>query len=171
MNDSTFEKENISDNRFHKLTLPPVNLKVTRSDGIIKVFDPLRQKLVALTPEEFVRQHFVAWLMSAKGYPSSLLANELSLHVNGRRRRCDTVAFSPEGETLLIVEYKAPTVDVTQDVFDQIVRYNMALRSRYLVVSNGIRHYCCSIDYKTASYQFVADIPAYQSLRGYSCDN
>lgn len=153
------------------LSLPPVSLKVRCMDGVVKVFDSLREKFVALTPEEFVRQHFVAWLISVKGYPKSLLANEFSLNMNGLSRRCDTVAFSPEGDTLLIVEYKAPSVDVTQDVFDQIVRYNTVLRARYLVVSNGIHHYCCQIDYKKDTYHFVPEIPSYSSLRMPSSDN
>ena len=87
-----------------------------------------------------------------KHYPKSLLANEIGIEVNCRKRRCDTVAFTPEGKPLLIVEYKAPGINVTQAVFDQIVRYNMSLHALYLAVSNGLRHYCCRIDYANRTY-------------------
>lgn len=153
------------------LALPPVDLRLRREDGILKVWDALRSKFVALTPEEYVRVHFVDWLMKTKGYPAGLLANEYPIEVNGCRRRCDTIAFTPEGEPLLIVEYKAPTVAVSQNVFDQIVRYNMALHARYLVVSNGLNHYCCVVDYARHSYHFIPEIPDYGALRRLHGDN
>lgn len=128
-------------------------------DGILKVFDPLRRKYVALTPEEYVRQHFTSWMTSQLGYPSSLMSNEVSISLNNTRRRCDTVVFRSDGTHAMIVEYKAPTVEITQSVFDQIARYNMVLRSRYLVVSNGLRHFCCEMDYNTDSYSFLPQIP------------
>ncbi len=130
---------------------------------ILKVFDPLRGKYVALTPEEYVRQHFTAWMTESLGYPASLMKNEVSLSLNNTRRRCDTVVFRSDGTPAVIVEYKAPTVAITQNVFDQIVRYNMVLRSKYLIVSNGLIHYCCKMDYDVESYAFLPRIPIWST--------
>ena len=146
------------------LNLPPVPLKIREEEGFTKVFDPIRGKWVVLTPEEWVRQHFTAWLASEYHYPASLISNEIGIEVNGTRKRCDTVVFSNDGSPRIIVEYKAPEIKVTQDVFDQIVRYNMTLHADYLVVSNGLNHYCCRIDYKANSYHFIPQIPDYRSL-------
>lgn len=138
---------------FPTLNLPPVTLKLqTGADGVERVWDPLRKKYVALTPEEWVRQHFVNWLITERKFPASLLGNEVGIHLNGMSRRCDTIAFGRDTKPLVIVEYKAPDVKITQDVFDQIVRYNMVLHAQYLVVSNGLNHYCCRIDYAGNTY-------------------
>lgn len=153
------------------LNLPRVELRLTRDDGVLKLFDPLRGRFVALTPEEYVRRHFTEWLMRQKHYPQSLLANELTIESGGERRRCDTVAFSPQGEPLLIVEYKAPTVSITQAVFDQIARYNMTLHARYLAVSNGMQHFCCAMDYAAQTYHFIREIPDYRSLTASHSEN
>lgn len=128
---------------------------------ILKVFDPLRRKYVALTPEEYVRQHFIAWMTDYLGYPASLMNNEVSLSLNNTKRRCDTIVFHSDGSPLMIIEYKAPTVAITQKVFDQIARYNMVLNSRYLIVSNGLRHFCCRMDYEKDSYAFLPQIPSW----------
>ena len=98
-----------------------------------------------LTPEEWVRQHFVHYLMTEKNYPSSLLANEVSLHLNGLSKRCDTVVYNTYLEPIAIAEYKAATVPITRAVFEQILRYYIAFRVQYLIVSNGLVHYCCRI--------------------------
>ena len=128
------------------------------------IFDSLRKKYVALTPEEWVRQHFIHFLTDFKGYPKGLLANEVQLNLNGTKKRCDTVLFNSELNARMIVEYKAPQVEITQAVFDQITRYNMVLKVEYLIVSNGLHHYCCRIDYQTMKYTFLPDIPAYKDL-------
>lgn len=141
------------------LNLPSVELRLRKENDILKVFDKLRHKYVALTPEEFVRQHFVAWMTDQLGYPASLMNNEVSISLNNTRRRCDTVVFRSDGTPAMIVEYKAPTVAITQEVFDQIARYNMVLRSRFLVVSNGLRHFCCEMHYDSDSYSFLPSIP------------
>lgn len=148
-------------NEMPPLNLPPADLKFERSGGILKVFDKLRKKFVALTPEEYVRQNFVGWLIDSKKYPASLMANEIGIEVNGTKRRCDTVIFNNDGTLRMIIEYKAPDVAITQKVFDQIVNYNRALRAKYLVVSNGMCHYCCVMDYTGDSYQFIRVIPDY----------
>ena len=128
-------------------------------EKILKVFDPFRKKYVALTPEEYVRQHFTAWMTGSLGYPASLMSNEVSIKLNDTCRRCDTVVFRSDGTPVVIVEYKAPSVSITQGVFDQIARYNMTLRSRYLIVSNGLRHFCCEMDYENNTYRFLPYIP------------
>ena len=153
--------------RLPELNLPPAPLKVRQCpDGVERVLDPLRGKWVALTPEEWVRQHFVAHLTENLGYPAALMGNEVPLTLNGTSRRCDTVLFSSEGlRPVMIVEYKAPHVEITQRVFDQIVRYNMVLHARWLIVSNGLRHFCCEVDYENRKVRFVADKPAYHEIR------
>lgn len=154
----------MTENRFPRLNLPSIPLRLKDEEGIVKVFDPLRDKYVALTPEEFVRQHFTAWLRDGRHYPASLMANEIGIEVNGTRKRCDTVVFGNDGKPMVIVEYKAPDITVNQAVFDQIVRYNMTLHADYLVVSNGINHYCCVMDYENGTYHFIPEIPDYLSL-------
>lgn len=147
------------------LNLPQKQFNIKKSgDGRLRIFDRLRRKFVALTPEEWVRQNFVAFLIDNRGFPAGLMANEVSLTQNGISRRCDTLVSDRNGRPFVIVEYKAPTVAVTQNVFDQIVRYNMVFQARYLIVSNGLAHYCCSIDYTTGSYTFLEEIPHYRNL-------
>ena len=146
---------------FPSLNIPLSELRLKSENGEIKVYDRARDKYVTLTPEEFVRQHFVEWLIRDYGYPRSLIANEAGVKVNDTKKRCDTIVYNRQGDPLMIVEYKAPGVNINQDTFDQIVRYNMALRARYLVVSNGLRHYCCVIDYKNNTYNFIPQIPHY----------
>ncbi len=146
------------------LNLPPVELKMTSEEGLVKVWDSLREKYVALTPEEFVRQHFVSWLEKDRQIPRSAMANEVSIDLNGTRKRCDTVVYDRTGSPLMIVEYKAPGVQITQDTFDQIVRYNMVLRVRYLVVSNGVNHYFCRMDLPNETYHFIRQLPTYQEM-------
>ena len=146
------------------LNLPSYPAKILKRNGKNVIFDPLRQKYVALTPEEWVRQHFVHLLTDFKGYPKGLLANEIQLDLNGTKKRCDTVLFNKDLSARMIVEYKAPNIEITQAVFDQITRYNMVLKVEYLIVSNGIRHYCCRIDYDTKKYTFLPDIPAFADL-------
>lgn len=147
-----------------ELNLPSYNKKVTHKDDKPFILDVIRRQYVALTPEEWVRQHFVHYLIEHKGYPQSLMANEVNLKLNGMSRRCDTVVYDRSLNPRVIVEYKAPTVQITQQVFDQICRYNMVLQVDYLIVSNGLAHYCCKIDYTTRSYSFLQDIPEYSQL-------
>ena len=146
------------------LNLPAFDAKVIRKDGRTAIFDIIRRRYVALTPEEWVRQHFVHYLIEHKGYPRSLMANEVQLNLNHTRKRCDTVLYRRDLTAQMIVEYKAPDVEITQAVFDQIRRYNLVLHVDYLVVSNGLRHYCCRMDYAQNRYQFLPDIPPYEML-------
>ena len=146
------------------LNLPPYSFKISNKEGKKYIFDVLRKKYVALTPEEWVRQHFVHFLLVHKGYPQALMANEVQVQLNGTKKRCDTVLYRRDLTARMIVEYKAPSVEITQAVFDQITRYNMVLKVDYLVVSNGLRHYCCRIDYARNTYYFLPDIPRYADL-------
>ncbi len=146
------------------LNLPKAPVKITVKEGKRYVFDVLRRKYVALTPEEGGRQHFTHYLLHEQGYPQGLLANEVQIQLNGTRKRCDTVLYNRDLTARMIVEYKAPTVGITQAVFDQITRYNMALKVDYLVVTNGLTHYCCKIDYATRTYAFLPSVPAYSEL-------
>ncbi len=148
-----------------ELNLPRYDFNISKDEcGRATIWDRLRRKYVALTPEEWVRQHFTRFLIEERGFPEGLMANEVSLTQNGIHRRCDTLIADKTGEPLAIVEYKAPSVAVTQRTFDQIARYNMVLRAKFLMVSNGITHYCCHMDYKTNNYHFLPDIPFYQLL-------
>lgn len=165
------KRENGDNKQYPPLNLPPVELRLSREGEIVKVFDTLRKKFVTLTPEEYVRQHFVNWLINCKRYPTSLMANEIGIELNGTRRRCDSVVFDQRGLPMLIIEYKAPHIPITQNVFDQIVRYNMTLRAKYLIVSNGLSHYCCVIDYEKGNYQFIPDIPDYIEMTNRISDN
>ncbi len=150
---------------FPRLNLPALVAPRLKRDGdMVRIYDGCRNAYVKLTPEEWVRQHFVGYLCEVLGYPRSIIGNEVSLRLNNLSRRADTVVYDRHGEPFIIVEYKAPHVDITQEVFDQIVRYNMVLRARYLAVSNGLRHYCCAIDYAAGSYAFVAQLPAYGDM-------
>lgn len=157
--------------KYPELNLPTVPLRIQEEGEYTKVFDPLRKKWVVLTPEEWVRQHFTAWLASEFHYPVSLTSNEIGIEVNGSRKRCDTVVFRRDGTPLIIVEYKAPDIKITQDVFDQIVRYNMQLHASYLIVSNGLTHYCCKIDYQNNTYHFLPKIPDYVSTQFPNSEN
>lgn len=147
-----------------KLNLPPADLLIAHRGSRLTVFDPLRRRYVALTPEEWVRQHFVGYLQTCKGYPPEVIANEVSLSLNGTRKRCDSVVYGPHAEPLMIVEYKAPDVEITQRTFDQISRYNIRLHVEWLVVSNGLQHFCCHIDYGSGQYRFLPDIPRYEEV-------
>ncbi len=146
------------------LNLPPYATKIAVRDGKNTIWDIIRRKYVALTPEEWVRQHFVHFLVEHKGYPASLLANEVALTLNGTSRRCDTVLYDRTLSPRMIIEYKAPHIPITQKVFDQISRYNLVFRVDYLIVSNGLSHYCCRMDYDHQSYQFLTDVPGYSEL-------
>ncbi|MBQ8097966.1 MAG: type I restriction enzyme HsdR N-terminal domain-containing protein [Bacteroidaceae bacterium] len=148
-----------------QINLPPYETNIRQQNGRSQIFDILRRRYVALTPEEWVRQHFIHFLIDHKGYPSALMANEISLSVNGMWRRCDSVLFSKLNSPRMIMEYKAPSVKITQSVFSQINAYNQVLRVPYLVVSNGMQHYCCFIDYEQNAIRYLTDIPAYSDLK------
>ena len=147
-----------------KLNLPPYNANIKSDNGRNLIFDVLRGKYVALTPEEWVRQNFVQYLINYKNYSRSLMNNEIPLRLNGTSKRCDTVVFSNTAVPKMIIEYKALEIKITQKVFNQITRYNMVLKVDYLVVSNGLNHYCCKMDYENQGYIFLEDVPDFSVL-------
>lgn len=146
------------------LNLPPYDVKLRGTREKPEIFDFLRRRFVALTPEEWVRQHFTHWLVEHKGYPQALLGNEIELRIGEKRLRCDTILYNKVLEPRMIIEYKAPSVALTQKVFNQISTYNLLLHVDYLIVSNGLQHYCCRMDYERGRYEFLQDIPDYQAL-------
>ena len=146
------------------LNLPKYETKITEKEGKPRIFDILRRAYVALTPEEWVRQHFVNYLISNKGYPATLMANETAINLNNIKLRCDTVVYDRNLTPRVIIEYKAPDVAINQTVFAQIARYNLVLKVDYLIVSNGIKHYCCKMDYSANSYTFLQEIPEYETI-------
>lgn len=146
------------------LNLPPFEPKISEQAGKILIWDPVRKIWVTYTPEERVRQAFVSYLINYKGFPASHIANEQAIELNGMSRRCDSVIYDKTGLPKVIVEYKAPTVTLLQKVFDQIARYNLVLHVDYLIVSNGLKHYCVKMEYDTGKYTFLQDIPSYTSL-------
>ena len=147
-----------------RLNLPPYPIKIQEKGEKRQIFDFLRRKWVALTPEEWVRQHFTHYLVEQKGYPKGLLANEVELRIGEKRLRCDTIIYNKELRPRMIVEYKAPTIQIQQKTFDQISAYNLLLKVDYLIVSNGLQHYCCQMDYEHQKYLFLRDIPDYENL-------
>lgn len=147
-----------------QLNLPTYECRLREQNGRQQIFDVLRRRYVALTPEEWVRQHFVHYLIEHKGYPKGLLANEVELRVGEKHLRCDTVLYDKALLPKIIVEYKAPDIAITQKVFNQITVYNMLLHVDYLIVSNGMQHYCCQMDYEQNRYTFLSDIPNYEQL-------
>jgi hypothetical protein len=150
--------------KMFRLNLPQYEINITEKDGKRLIFDFLRRKFVALTPEEWVRQHFTHYLVEHKGYPKGLLGNEIELQIGDKKLRCDTILYNKVAQPRMIIEYKAPTVALQQKTFDQISAYNLLLRVDYLIISNGLEHYCCKMDYEKREYHFLPDIPDYEKL-------
>lgn len=146
------------------LNLPSYQVRLGGSPEKPQIFDCLRRKYVSLTPEEWVRQHFVHYLIHFKGYPASLLANEVKLQMGSKTLRADTLLYGQDLKVRMIIEYKAPSIAITEKVFNQISTYNMLLNVDYLVVSNGLKHYCCKVGNNSEKYLFLEDIPDYDNL-------
>lgn len=147
--------------QMQKLNLPDVYLKIKSKENKLFIFDPFRKKDIMLTPEEWVRQHFANYLVHHKNYPSSLTALEKELILNNTKKRTDILIYNSKGTPEIIVECKASSVKITQEVFDQIARYNLELNAKYLVVTNGLEHYFCQMDFENKKYVFLKDIPNY----------
>ncbi len=148
----------------YSLNLPQYPIKTAEQNGKPHIFDILRRRYVLITPEEWVRQHFINFLIRHKGYPYSLLANEVTIHIAEKTLRCDSLLMNKLYKPVMLIEYKAPTITITQKVFDQVSAYNMLLHVDYLIVSNGMQHYCCKMDYENKSYSFLKDIPDYSEI-------
>jgi hypothetical protein len=141
------------------LCFPQYDFRFKSSENTRYIFDIIRKKFVVLQPEEWVRQHVIHYLIEDKGYPKSLINVEKIIRMNGLSKRYDLVVFSPQGQIELLVECKAPGVTITQETFDQIARYNMALQSRLLLLTNGIKMYCCKMDLEKEKYKFLDQVP------------
>ncbi len=146
-----------------QLNLPFYNITLKEENGNHFIFDDIRKKFLRLTPEEWVRQNFVKYLIDEKKYPASLIVIEKGLKLNELSKRADVLIYKGSNPILLI-ECKAPTVKISQDTFDQISRYNLTFKVPYLMVTNGMSHYCCQIDFENNSYHFLEDIPEFGEL-------
>ncbi len=146
------------------LNLPPYEVRLRDVNGHQQIFDVLRRRYVSLTPEEWVRQHFVHFLIGHLGYPKGLLCNEIELKIGEKKLRCDSLLYNQDMQPRMIIEYKAPHISITQRVFDQISVYNMLLHVDYLVISNGLQHFCCQMDYDNQQYRFLKGIPDYETI-------
>lgn len=145
-----------------KLNFPDYTFRFKNSENKLAIFDGVRKKFVILTPEEWVRQHVVTYLLNDLMYPKSYLNVEKLLKINGLSKRYDIVVYNTDGSVFLLVECKATSVPITQITFDQIARYNMAAKAQYMMVTNGINHYFCSMDYEQEKYIFLKELPAYK---------
>ncbi len=148
--------------KMQELNLPFFQFKIKNKENKTLIFDSLRKKYLVLTPEEWVRQHFVKYLIDHKKYPTTLIALEKQLVINNRKKRTDILIFDANGKHDIIVECKAPSIKITQDTFDQIARYNLKLRANYLIVTNGLEHFYCKMDFDNETYIFLKDIPNYK---------
>ena len=144
-----------------ELNFPKFSFRFKNSENKISIFDVIRKRFVILQPEEWVRQHCIHYLIDYKGYPKSLINIEKELIINSLRKRYDIVVFNSDGSIHLMVECKAPSININQNVFDQIALYNLSLNATYLMISNGINHYYCQMDFKNEKYHFLKDIPEY----------
>jgi hypothetical protein len=147
-----------------KLNLPEHTFRFKEEGNKTFIFDDFRKKFVVLTPEEWVRQNFLMYLITGLDFPKSLISVEAGLKLYQRVKRADIVVYNKQGSPVLIVECKAPEIKLTEKVFDQIVRYNMALQVNYMIVTNGLDHYCCQIDYEKQTYNFLKTIPNYNFI-------
>ena len=144
-----------------QLNFPSYSFRFKNSENKVSIFDEIRKKFIILTPEEWVRQHVVRFLLEEKKYPKSLINVEKVLNVSGLRKRYDIVVFNPDGSIFLLIECKAPEIKTAQATFDQIARYNMTLKAEYLMVTNGHNHYFCLMDFENEKYEFLNELPDY----------
>ncbi|SIR29143.1 type I restriction enzyme HsdR N-terminal domain-containing protein [Maribacter ulvicola] len=141
------------------LNFPNYTFRVKNSENRTLIFDVIRKKFLVLTPEEWVRQHVVQYLIQEKKYPISHINVEKQITLNGLKKRYDVVVFKPNGQLHILVECKAPEVSISQMTFDQIAQYNFKLNATYLMVTNGLSHYYCQTDLVEEKYEFMREIP------------
>ena len=145
-----------------QLNFPAYSFRFKNSENKVAIFDEIRKKFVILTPEEWVRQHVVRYLLEEKKYSKSYINVEKMITINGLTKRYDIVVFKPDGSIFALIECKAPEVPITQTTFDQIARYNMVLDANYLMVTNGLHHFFCQMDFENEQYNFLRDLPYFQ---------
>jgi len=147
------------------LNLPTYSLKIKSENGLEYVYDQFRKKYVRLTPEEWVRQNFAVYLVNEKSYPASRMMIEKSLKVNKMSKRCDILVCDDAGRPVLMVECKSPEIKIGQSTFEQVSVYNIAFHVKYLIITNGLQHFCCSVDFINQTVDFLKDIPQYSEIR------
>ena len=145
-----------------KLNFPKYNFRFKSNENKTLIFDIIRKKFVVLTPEEWVRQHAIHFLISEKKYPAAHINVEKQLQLNDTVKRYDIVVFNKDGSIQIIAECKAPSIKTSQQTFDQIARYNLALKSETLMVTNGLEHFFCKMDFENKKYLFLKDLPSYK---------
>jgi hypothetical protein len=144
------------------LNFPVYSFRFKNSENKVAIFDEIRKKFILLTPEEWVRQHTIQFLLNENQYPKSYINVEKLIKINDLSKRYDVVVFQPNGEIFLLIECKAPEVQITQQTFDQIARYNLVLKAKYLMVTNGLNHYFCQMDFENEKYVFLKELPEYK---------
>jgi len=147
-----------------QLNLPLYNFRIKNQNDKQFIFDAQRRKFVSLTPEEWVRQHFIRFLIEEKKFPAARIAIEKQLNINGMKKRCDAIVYDEYAKPLVLIEFKAPEVPITQATFDQAVVYNLKLNVSFFIISNGLQHYACKIDLKEGKYLFFEEIPDFASI-------
>jgi hypothetical protein len=145
------------------LNFPVYSFRFKNSENKVAIFDEIRKKFILLTPEEWVRQHTIQFLLNENQYPKSYINVEKLIKINDLSKRYDVVVFQPNGEIYLLIECKAPEVQITQQTFDQIARYNLVLKAKYLMVTNGLNHYFCQMDFENEKYIFLKELPEYSN--------
>tara|TARA_B100000497_G_C7597442_1_gene359144 strand:- start:526 stop:981 length:456 start_codon:yes stop_codon:yes gene_type:complete len=143
------------------LNFPSYNFRIKNSENNTYIFDVIRKKFVVLQPEEWVRQNCIQFLINEKNFPVNLINVEKVVKINGLNKRYDIIAYNSDGSIFLIVECKAPEVKISQSAFDQIARYNLTLKASYLMVTNGLNHYFCTIEHNLGIYNFLKELPSY----------
>ena len=146
-----------------KLNFPTFTFRFKNSENKVAIFDEIRKKFIILTPEEWVRQHVVQFLFQEKNYPKSCINVEKLIKINDLNKRYDIVVYQPNGELFLLIECKAPEVKIAQQTFDQIARYNLVLKAKYLMVTNGLNHYFCQMDFENEKYVFLKELPEFET--------
>jgi type I site-specific restriction-modification system R (restriction) subunit len=147
-----------------QLNLPQYSFRIKKQNEKLVIFDSQRKRYVVLTPEEWVRQNFIRFLIEEKGYPAAYLAIEKQLNMNGMKKRCDAILYNEHALPFLIIELKAPNVAISQATFDQVAVYNAKLKVDFFIISNGIEHYCCKVNLETARYEFFPEIPDFNQI-------
>ncbi len=147
-----------------KLNLPQYPIRLKEEKGTKYIFDPIRKKYLVLQPEEWVRQNFIQYLINDKSFPSSLIAIEKGLKLNELQKRADIVIYDNQAQPIVLIECKAPKVKINQEVFEQVARYNIVFKVPYLLVTNGLEHYCAKVNLKENSFEFLEELPVYSEL-------
>ncbi len=149
----------------NQLNFPDISVRIKRTGEVVRIYDEVRKKWIVLTPEEWVRQHLIHYLRDHLGYPDSLMAVEKSLRYNGMTRRSDLVVFGRNSNPLILAECKAPGIQIGVKTFDQAARYNLQYQVPYLLITNGMDHYCCVMDFHTGSWKFSEKIPSFEEIQ------